>query len=178
MRKKILYVLFILIIIGWPAAEMLGAAERSVVVIPLGSTAVSPTEKEMYVPASLFRPISSFISGTWMEDGSVLKPNVAGHWAAPLLLNTGTTIVSLQLYWKNAIDNIGQSSVILHLLNLDNGNGLQLFTMSSGLTGAGVQSVINESINFEITSNFKPSILVYLGNTNRWLMGVKVVYRE
>lgn len=151
------------------------AAEKSVVVIPLTSS--SSVQKELYIPAQLFKPVDSFLGGIWQEDGSVLQPNGSGYWIAPLLLPTGTAIISLELYWKNNTYNTGISIVVMHLLNLLNGNGAQTYTSSSNTTELGVQTVNLNTNNFIVTENLKPSILVYLSNTNRWLMGVKVVYR-
>lgn len=150
------------------------AAEKNVVVIPLSS---SGGQKEIYIPAPLFQPVDSFLGGTWQEDGSIVQPNGSGNWIAPLLLPTGTAIISLELFWKNNTYNTGVSTVVLHLLNLLNGYGAQTYTSSSNTATSGVQTVKLDTNNFVITENLKPSIIVYFSNTNRWLMGVKVVYR-
>ncbi|WP_339136459.1 MAG: hypothetical protein WGN25_01075 [Candidatus Electrothrix sp. GW3-4] len=156
------------------------AVENRVVVVPLlgGNSSAAATEKEVYIPAHMFRPVLSMTAWSFEEEGAIINPNDASYWIAPILLPVGATIISLELVFKNAVANSGTSSVMLHLLNQANAQGLDFISQNSFVTTAGVQTVKREDINWVISEAYHASVRVYLGNTNRWLLGVKVVYSD
>jgi len=156
------------------------AAENRVVVIPLlgNDSSAGGGEKEIYIPAHMFRPVLSMTAWAFEEEGAIINPNGVSYWIAPLLLPVGTTIISLELLYKNEVANTGTSSVMLHLLNEANAQGFDFISQSSSVTTAGVQKIKRSDINWTISKTYHASVRVYLGNTNRWLLGVKVIYTD
>ena len=175
-RQLFFCVTVLTMLLGFISAQ---AAENRVVVVPLlgGSSSTAATEKELYIPAHMFRPVLSMTAWNFEEEGAIINPNDASYWIAPILLPVGTTIISLELVFKNEVANTGISSVMMHLLNEANGAGLDVYTQSSSATEAGVHKVTRD-VNWVVSSSYHASVRVFLGNTYRWLLGVKVVYSD
>lgn len=175
-RQLFFCVTVLTMLLGFASVQ---AAENRVVVVPLlgGSSSTAATEKELYIPAHMFRPVLSMTAWSFEEEGAIINPNDASYWIAPILLPVGTTIISLELVFKNAVANSGISSVILHLLNEGNGNGSDTYTQSSSETEAGIHKV-KRDVNWVVSETLHASVRVFLGNTDRWLLGVKVVYSD
>lgn len=159
------------ILVAIPAC--LPAADK-VVVIPLATS--QHGNGELFLSAPSFRAVTPMLGSSWEEDGMILNPSGAGSWIAPLDLPVGITITSLELYWKNNSQTAGVTTVTLYLFNLENGNGLDFINMTSNSTELGVQHVRTNTFSFQTTENYQVAVRVYLGHTDKWLMGVKVRY--
>jgi hypothetical protein len=153
------------------------AAEKHVVVIPLNSQAHG--EKQIYLPAPMFRPVLGLTAWQFEADGGIINPNSAGYWIAPIVLPVGTTITSLELVWKNSdvVSTGGFSSVALHVLNEETAASLTVYTQSSSITSPGVHKV-KTTFDFVVSDTLHPLASVYFSHPDRWLLGVKVTYRE
>ena len=150
---------------------------QQVVVVPLSSTP-SVSEHQLYIPAVMFRPVLAATAWSFEEEGAMINPNGASWWVAPLLLPVGSRILSLELLWKNNVFNSSISTITLHLFNLGNGHGADTYTTNSSVATEGVQRTTIDNINFTVTETLATGIRVYLGHSERWLMGARVVYEN
>jgi len=169
--KKIIRIALLLIFVVVPAISQ--AADK-VVVIPLMTK--NHGEGELFISAPFFREVTPFVGSSWEENGMILNPNGAGWWIAPLDLPVGVIITSLELYWKNNAQRTNPCTVSLNMFNLQSGHGLDFINMTSSNSELGVQSITTNPFRFEITTDFKVAVRVYLGHSDKWLIGVKVRY--
>lgn len=140
--------------------------------------------KSVFLPASAFRPVSTFTSWQFVENGTMISSGggSTADFVAALPVPDGIKIPKLTVHWKNNGSNSGTTQASVRfvynvvgaswsLWNLADNNG-QNGMASASIGTATAQALLFTSKDYHIVVNMSAS------NVNRYMLGVSIEYFE